>query len=344
MRGVEGETLRTTLQAEWKRDFVTMGGLVLTPLLHAQGDISWQDSTTTTASSTAGALTADDTVFRGMVTAGLEARWPILFSTSSATHVLEPMAQVFVRPDEMHAGTLPNEDAQSFVFNASNLFARDKFSGFDRMEGGTRANVGIRYNGSFANGFGLNALFGQSYHLAGDNPFASPDLTNVGVQSGLETDVSDFVGAFGINYSGEAIGKQASLSLVAGARFDKDDFDVKRTDLDLSYSDPVVGARVGYSFIAAQPGYGFTTDRQEIRASGSLKLHENWTLRASAAYDFEENRVTSNAIGLRYDDECFVFGVNYTEDRLNQSVIKRDVGFRLSFRTLGDFGSNASDF
>ena len=344
VRGVEGETLRTTLQAEWKRDFVTMGGLVLTPLLHAQGDISWQDSTTTAASYSKGALTSDDTVFRGMVTAGLEARWPILFSTSSATHVLEPMAQVFVRPDEMHAGTLPNEDAQSFVFDASNLFARDKFSGFDRIEGGTRANVGIRYNGSFANGFGLNALFGQSYHLAGDNPFASPDLANVGVLSGLESDVSDFVGAFGINYSGEAIGNQASLSLVAGARFDKDDFEVKRADLDLSYSDPVVGAQVGYSYIAAQPGYGFTTDRQEIRASGSLKLHENWTLRASAAYDLENNRVTSNSIGLRYDDECFVFGVNYTEDRLNQSVIKRDVGFRLSFRTLGDFGSNASDF
>ena len=67
---------------------------------------------------------------------------------------IEPIAQIFARPDEEYAGGLPNEDAQSFVFDATSLFDRDKFSGFDRVEGGTRANVGLRYTGSFDNGFG----------------------------------------------------------------------------------------------------------------------------------------------------------------------------------------------
>ena len=43
---------------------------------------------------------------------------------------------------------IPNEDAQSFVFDATTLFERDKFSGYDRIEGGTRANVGFRYSGA----------------------------------------------------------------------------------------------------------------------------------------------------------------------------------------------------
>ena len=97
-----------------------------------------------------------------MVTAGLEARYPILMTAPNSSHVFEPIVQVFARPDERLAGALPNEDAQSFVFDASNLFDRDKFSGFDRIEGGTRANIGARYTGTFDAGYTLRGVFGQS--------------------------------------------------------------------------------------------------------------------------------------------------------------------------------------
>ncbi len=83
---------------------------------------------------------------------------------------------------------LPNEDAQSFVFDATTLFERDKFSGYDRIEGGTRANVGFQYTGTFDNGYKLHGIFGQSYQLAGQNSFATDDLVNAGANSGLETD------------------------------------------------------------------------------------------------------------------------------------------------------------
>ncbi len=50
------------------------------------------------------------------------------------------------RPDEQLAGTLPNEDAQSLVFDDPSLFDWDKFSGYDRVgRGGTRVNIGLRY-------------------------------------------------------------------------------------------------------------------------------------------------------------------------------------------------------
>ena len=42
--------------------------------------------------------------YRCMATAGLELRWPVLFSSTSSSHVLEPMAQVFARPDEHYVG------------------------------------------------------------------------------------------------------------------------------------------------------------------------------------------------------------------------------------------------
>ena len=99
-----------------------------------------------------------------MATAGLEWRWPVLFSSISSSHMIEPMAQVFARPDEQYIGGLgiPNEDAQSFVFDASTLFERDKFSGYDRMEGGTRVNIGFRYSGAYDNGWTHQRAFSAS--------------------------------------------------------------------------------------------------------------------------------------------------------------------------------------
>ncbi len=125
------------------------------------------------------------------------------------------MAQIYLRPDEDLAGRLPNEDAQSFVFDATNLFERDKFSGFDRIEGGSRANVGLRYTGTFDNGVRLRSIVGQSYHLGGVNSFATADLVNAGADSGLETDTSDYVGMAGIDLP-------IGLALSTSVRLDKD--------------------------------------------------------------------------------------------------------------------------
>src|SRR5690606_17989679 len=145
-----------------------------------------------------------------------------------STHLFEPIAQIYLRPDEDHAGGLPNEDAQSFVFDATNLFERDKFSGFDRIEGGSRANLGLRYTGTFDNGLRLRSIIGQSFHLGGVNSFATPDLVNAGANSGLETDSSDYVGMAGIDLPN-------GLSFAHSARLDKDDFSMRRADTSVRF-------------------------------------------------------------------------------------------------------------
>ncbi|OWK20523.1 hypothetical protein AJ88_29705 [Mesorhizobium amorphae CCBAU 01583] len=144
------------------------------PLLALRGDAGYVNATSNSLAAInemATNLGVDDnmrtSLARYMATAGLEMRWPVLFSMPSSSHIVEPMAQVFVRPNEQYVGGLavPNEDAQSFVFDATTLFERDKFSGYDRVEGGTRANVGFRYSGAYDNGWSTNAIFGQSYQL-----------------------------------------------------------------------------------------------------------------------------------------------------------------------------------
>ncbi|TKT81488.1 LPS-assembly protein LptD [Aquamicrobium sp. LC103] len=350
VRGTEGWNGRVTAEAEWKRSFIAPGGLMLTPLLAARGDAigtSYSGLSEAAIADLAGTLGVEDDIrsayFRSMATAGLEARWPILFSTTSSTHVLEPMGQIFARPDAAYQNRLgiPNEDAQSLVFDATSLFERDKFSGFDRIEGGTRANLGVRYSGAFQNGWGLHGLAGQSYHLAGDNPFASPDLVSAGAYSGLESDRSDYVAMVGLT-------TPVGLSFSAGGRFDEDSFEMRRTDLTAGYTTRPFSIVGRYSFIEAQapeeagdpPAYGFDSDRQEVQLSASARFFENWRVFGSGTYDLEKDVLVARSIGFAYDDECFAysFTVSETENR-DTNEVDRSFGFSISLRTIGDFGT-----
>ena len=344
--GPEGADGRITAEAEWRRSLVTDSGVVITPLLQARGDTIFTDyssGTSTAIGNFAPGGTAIETdirsaYYRYMATAGLEARWPILFSTSSSTHVLEPMAQLFVRPDAPYQDVIgiPNEDAQSLVFDATSLFERDKFSGYDRIEGGTRANLGIRYSGVLPNGWSLNGLFGQSYHLAGDNPYAAPDLVNVGAYSGLETDVSDFVGLFGV---GTPHGFSASL----GGRFDEETFDLRRTDVRAGYTSRPLSLSVQYAFIEEQPLYGPEGDRQEVTGTGRIRFFENWSAFGSATYDIESQTVIANSIGFAYDDECFIYAMGFQQTRNPLTgEVREKFGLNISLRTLGQFGTSVA--
>jgi LPS-assembly protein len=128
-----------------------------------------------------------------MPTVGLENRYPFINVQPWASTTIEPIAQVIIRPNEPYAGKIPNEDAQSLVFDTSNLFSVDKFSGYDRVEGGGRANAGVQATTQFDRGGSVTAMFGQSYQLFGLNSFAVADMTNTGVDSGLQTPKSDYV-------------------------------------------------------------------------------------------------------------------------------------------------------
>lgn len=347
--GVEGENGRLTAEAEWKKSIVTEGGMVVSPMLAVRGDANYADMTDSSIVAINDAATmlgvgADvrSEFYRYMATAGLEWRWPVLFSSVSSTHVIEPMAQVFARPDEQYVNelTIPNEDAQSFVFDASTLFERDKFSGFDRMEGGTRVNVGMRYSGVYSNGVTTNAILGQSYQIAGENSYAAPDLVSVGAFSGLETPTSDYVGLFGVAMP---IGFSSSVS----ARLDEQTFELRRAELKAGYSSAPVPLSVTakYAYIQAQPDYGFPEDRNELTLSGSLRFLETWRVFASSTYDFTSSVLTSDSAGFAYDDECFSYTMTYSETRdPTTEEESQSIGFNISFRTIGDFGSNSSSF
>ncbi|MGG7517064.1 LPS-assembly protein LptD [Allorhizobium undicola] len=328
-QGLKGTDSRLSAEVEWKRTYDTPQGVLLTPTLAARGDAFGIDMRSPTGYG--GNYNDTAAVTRSMVTAGLEVRYPWLLSTPNSNHVIEPIAQIFVRPDEQQAGRLPNEDAQSFVFDANNLFERDKFSGYDRVEGGTRANVGFRYTGSFDNGYSLKSIFGQSYQLAGQNSFATRDLVYAGNESGLETAVSDYVGMVGID---TPYGITASLN----GRFDEKTFEVQRTDSALGYNGDRFQTNFIYTQVAAQPDYGYDYDREEVQNNSSVKIGDFWSIFSSVTWDVKKSDVNRYGIGVSYADDCTVFSIVYKQKRDTDDESANDwsIGARISFRTLGD--------
>ena len=124
---------------------------------------------------------------------GLEYQYPFALTNAWGSQTITPIAQFIVRPSEVMPRIQPNEDAQSLVFDDTNLFAWNKFSGYDRVEGGTRLNYGLQYTANFANGGHANVVAGESIQVAGQNSYTLFDMANTGMDSGLDRKFSNFV-------------------------------------------------------------------------------------------------------------------------------------------------------
>ncbi|MEF2551827.1 LPS-assembly protein LptD [Aurantimonas sp. A2-1-M11] len=333
---LEGDYTRASADLAWRDSYTLDSGLVLSPTASVRGDGYAADMRSDGFPNLGvqqGTLSIDDSGTRGMATAAMEARYPYLIETANASHVIEPIGQIIVRPDEQKIGLLPNEDAQTLVFNTANLFALDKFSGYDRIEGGSRANVGVKYAGSFDGGYTVNAVVGQSYHLGGVNSFAQTDLALVGYDSGLETDRSDYVGSI-------SLGTPIGITLGTQARFDEETFDVRRTDVFGTYGSSYATATVTYTNIDAQPIYGSIEERSQITGSGTLKFADNWNAFGSLGYDIKNQSIVEKTFGIGYADECFSLLVSYqdTVNRYSQESDSSRLMFTIGLRTISDIG------
>lgn len=320
--GTAGDVVRITKELDWQNRMIGPGGQVITPFASVRGDAFFMNGVT------APDLTTDTSAFRFMPTVGVEWSLPILAMTGGATHVIEPMVQVIARPNEMDAGVLPNNDAQSLVFDVSNLFDRDKFSGFDRVEGGTRANVGVNYTGTFANGAQVQGTFGQSILLAGTNSFAVDPSSNVGAYSGLETSLSDYV-------AGLSLDTGTGPRLTARARFDEKTFNVNRTELQATTAIGPVTASASYLYLRSNPNVSVTTPASVVRGAASVNISDNWRAFGTMTYDLAKATVASDSLGVAFDNECLTLSLAYSETYASDQP-SRWLNFRIALRTFGD--------
>ena len=339
LRGMPGTYTRLTAEAQWRRSFTDSAGQIWTPFASIRADAI--DASISNQPGVSNFLPVGDTqALRVMPTVGLEYRYPFINVQPWGTTTIEPIAQVIIRPNETYAGKLPNEDAQSMVFDASNLFSVDKFSGYDRVEGGGRANVGVQATTQFDRGGSVNVLFGQSYQLFGMNSFAVADVTNTGVDSGLQNARSDYVAR--VNYS-----PNRTYTFSMRTRLDEATLNVNRFEAEGRASFDRWSVSMMYGNYAQQPELGYLTRREGILGSASVKVAANWVVSGAARWDLEANKVNQYIVGAGYVDDCFVLAANYVTSYsyaagTTPPVLSHAFMLQLGLRTLANTATSGT--
>ncbi|MGL4810842.1 MAG: LPS-assembly protein LptD [Beijerinckiaceae bacterium] len=367
VRGLAGQHNRISASLTWRRQFIDPVGGLWTPFAGLRLDGIWFSPNLSSGpnvfAKAMGVTDPQDNFFgRATPTIGLEYRFPLVANTSWGTHIIEPIAQIVARPNETRIGNLPNNDALSLPFDDTNIFEWNKFSGYDRVEGGVRANIGAQYTWHMNGGGYANFLVGQSYQMAGRNSFATWDLANTGAQSGLERRRSDIIAR-------AIFAPSNNLSFFARARFNPNHFGVTRLEVGSNFTLDRLTGSVLYARYAAQPDIGYFFRREGIAATAALKVTNNWSFISSAVVDLDRHlqakealrqgvtfatkpstsrfALSSMSLGLQYKDECTIFSIVYTASGFRDGYNgltqpSRSILARLEFRTLGEIAFKQS--
>lgn len=352
-RSVNSVLHRASVDINWRRRMMDRIGISYTPFASLRGDAAtYQDVVDPLTDN----LISDKTVLRGTAAAGILTAYPWIKHTPSASHTIEPIGQIIARSSRVgNQNGLPNEDARSLVFDDTNLFEVDKYSGYDRLETGTRANVGLQYTFQLNTGGYARILAGQSFHLAGRNSYADPignepttdtsgtrNISHTG-DAGLDTTRSDYV-------LGSYIAPTSNLRFVGQARFDETDLDLRRTDFHASANYGPFVAQASYSYTAPNSSIDNTSPQQDVLSSLWLQISDRWSLGGALRYDIDEEQIRQEALSLRYADECYVFTTTYQSSNITDTDngITKDqtIMVRIEFKHLGgfDYKTDGLDF
>jgi LPS-assembly protein len=271
---------------------------------------------------------------RGIAAAAVDMRWPFVGEFMGGTQTLTPRVQLVATPQIKNLD-IPNEDSRAFDLEDSNLFAINRFSGYDRFEDGARITYGAEWNYSRP-GFNINSIVGQSYRLS-DKPSLFPDGT------GLTDRTSDIVGRTTVAY-------KDFLRLTHRFRLDKDSLAVRRNEFDATIGSRSTYAVLGYSRLNRDIAlFGEDLqDREEVRAGGRIAVAKSWSIFGSAIVDltsknddplsladgFEPIR---HRLGVAYDDDCLSIALTWRRDYIDTGDARRgnSFSFRVAFRNLG---------
>lgn len=311
--GLGTEQSRAVANLHWRRQFIASSGTVVTPFTQLRSDVY-------VTKNMPGAPDDSTTTAHVLPLAGIDVRWPFIADHGFAQAVMTPVFQVIAAPDEQDDQSIANEDSFTLNFDHSNLFLTDRFTGFDRYEGGTRANAGLVYNLLGADGAFLRASFGESFHIAGKNSFVDG--------SGLDGTASDLVGAVAYQPSD-------NLRFTYQARIEEDLSRINVQEASASLTLDRISGSLSYADIGSAAAYGRDSRERQVWANASYALGEAWSLFGGFRYDIEDDLFMNKNIGIAFDCDCMSAKLTYAEDRDREGGTDHSLKLSVELRTIG---------
>jgi LPS-assembly protein len=326
------DTQRAFASLRWDLRRLTRWGQEVTFTAFGRGDLyNAHDTLTTTVASYRG-----DEGFstRAIGALAVDVKWPFVGTIFGGTQRITPRVQVVAAPRVANL-SLPNEDARAVDLEDSNLFALNRFPGYDRFEDSTRFTYGVDYALSLP-GLTIDANVGQSYRL-NQRPSILPDGT------GLSDRFSDIVGRTTIRY-------RDFVSLTHRFRLDKDGFAVRRNEIDATIGTRDTYVLLGYLRLNRNIGFALEDlqDREEVRLGGRVQFARFWSAFGSATVDLTDRSEDPlsisdgfdpirHRIGVAYEDDCLRLGLTWKRDYAGTGDARRGNSYllTLSFKNLG---------
>jgi LPS-assembly protein len=264
----------------------------------------------------------------------MDVRWPLVGPIGGGTQRITPRFQLVATPSVKNLD-IPNEDARAVDLEDSNLFALNRFPGYDRWEDSSRATYGLDYALDLP-GVSIDAVVGQSYRLS-RRPSILPEGT------GLSGRFSDIVGRTEVRF-------RDFVSLVHRYRLDKETLAFRRNEIDATIGTRSTYLLLGYLRLDRDitPTLEDLRDREEVRIGGRVQFARFWSAFASGIIDLTDRRedVLSVAdgfdpirhrLGVQYEDDCLRLGLTWRRDYQATGDARRGDNFllTLAFKNLG---------
>jgi LPS-assembly protein len=177
------DTQRAFASAEWDLRRLTPWGQEVTLTAYGRGDVYHTDDAESTAVPIYRGV--DGWHARAIGALAADVQWPFVGPLFGGLQRLVPRVQLVLTPPTPNLD-IPNEDARSVDLEDSNLFALNRFPGYDRWEDSSRVTYGVDW--SFERpSLSIENTIGQSHRLTGTATIF-PEGT------GLTSRVSDIVG------------------------------------------------------------------------------------------------------------------------------------------------------
>ncbi|KQN03980.1 LPS-assembly protein LptD [Sphingomonas sp. Leaf25] len=270
---------------------------------------------------------------RGIAALAVDMRWPFVGAVGRGTQRISPRVQLVASPKIANLA-VPNEDARAVDLEDSNLFALNRFAGYDRFEDSSRVTYGLDYALDLP-GVAVQTTIGQSYRTS-ERASILPNGT------GLDDRFSDFVGRTDVRF-------RELVTLTHRYRLDKDGFKIRRNEIDATVGSRRTYVQVGYLRLNRDISeLEDLQDREEIRAAGRVAFGPFWSAFASTTIDLTDRSEDAlsvsdgydpirHRIGAQYEDDCLRLGLTWKRDyqRIGDARSGNSYLVTLAFKNLG---------
>lgn len=257
-------------------------------------------------------------------------KWPFISFQKGLFQIIEPKVR-FVLLEKNAANNFINQDALGTYLNDANLFADQRFSGYDLWDAGSYFDYGVGYTIFDSKNRSLEIFLGQAYDL-----YKPVDLDS---NSGYRKGFSDYVGRINL--------KPADyLTLSYRFRFDNSNFSAKHNELSLKLGD--YKNYIDFGYISNSKFDELTTEvnQSEIYTIFQLRLLKNIDWYSGIRYNIEESYLQNIVSGLTYDHSCYTIGLLYKNDRAEKGDFHGNSGVQLRFslKLSGDVKDRSNQF